>query len=219
VILAIGDSNLYAACTESAQPMDPTNMAVVFGDLLAQPLRCWSKNGASNHWIQTHIEYFLADKNLLEHSFLFVGWTSWEREEWPWLYHNISVCGGPDFGVPEPMKPRYQQWKQTLTNQYMQQCQQHWHDRIHQVHMALRQANVAHLFWTTYDNFHAIADKKDWHDNFYRPYDINGCMSGWFKQQGLLSVPGDAFHWGAQAHRAWATELASYARDFCQKSV
>jgi len=101
LILSVGDSNLYPSCTETdQQPVDFTNMAPVFSKQMGQDFKCWSKNGASNYWIETHIEYFLADTSKIKDPFLFIGLTSTEREEWPWIYNNISVCGGPDFGIP-----------------------------------------------------------------------------------------------------------------------
>jgi len=81
MILAIGDSNMYPACTESGQPVDPANMVPVFSKNMDQPFKCWSKNGASNFWIRSHIDYFLAGTDWTDDTFLFVGWTSYEREE------------------------------------------------------------------------------------------------------------------------------------------
>lgn len=212
MILAIGDSNVYPACTESEQPIDRTNMVPVFAEELSQPYRCWGKNGASNYWIQTHVDYFLADPNWSRDTFLLIGWTSWEREEWPWLYNNISVCGGPDFGVPVAMKARYEQWKTTLTRDYMRACLEIWHERIYQVHEALRDSGVPHLFWTTYDNFKDLSDHRDWHGNFYKPYDPDGCMCKWFAANGVQAIHGDPFHYDTQAHQAWGTELATYTK-------
>jgi hypothetical protein len=84
MILAIGDSNMYPACTESEQTIDSTNMVPIFSQQINQPFKCWSKNGASNFWIRTHIDYFLTDTSWANDTFLLVGWTSYEREEWPW---------------------------------------------------------------------------------------------------------------------------------------
>ena len=215
MILGVGDSNLYPSCTETdQQPIDYTNMLPVFADQLEQPFRCWSKNGASNYWIETHIDYFLADPNRDPNTMLFVGWTSVEREEWPWLYNNISVCGGPDFGIPEPMKARYEQWKAGLTREYMQQCMHLWHLRIHQVHLKLLDLGVKHLFWSTYDNFKTITDKASWHGNFYQPYYENGCMAKFFEKNNIQANDGDPFHYGPAAQAAWATELANYAKEY-----
>jgi hypothetical protein len=212
MILAIGDSNLYPACTESEQPVDVTNMTVVFSQQLAESFSCWAKNGASNYWIENHLDYFLADPRWEPDTLLFIGWTSFEREEWPWLYTNISVCGGPDFGMPEPMKARFEQWKTTLTGDYYRQMTQFWHDRIYGLHLKLRERGIRHLFWTTYNNFKEIANHQDWHGNFYRPYDDDGCMSRYFESNSIHAIDSDPFHYGPAAQTAWATELSNYTK-------
>jgi len=214
MILAIGDSNLYPACTESEQPVDIDNMIVVFSRQFAESFSCWAKNGASNYWIENHIDYFLADERWEPNTLLFIGWTSFEREEWPWLYNNISVCGGPDFGMPEPMKARFNEWKTTLTGDYYRRMTQFWHDRIHAMHLKLRERGVPHLFWTTYNNFDTITDHQDWHGSFYKPYDPNGCMAKYFESNNILANEGDPFHYGAAAQAAWGTELSLHARKF-----
>jgi hypothetical protein len=145
---------------------------------------------------------------------LFVGWTSFEREEWPWLYNNISVCGGPDFGMPEPMKARFNEWKSTLTGEYYRKMTQFWHDRIYAMHLKLRKRGVPHLFWTTYNNFDTIAHHQDWHGNFYKPYNPDGCMAKYFESNNILANDGDPFHYGADAQAAWGTELARHAQEF-----
>ena len=214
MILAIGDSNLYPACTESQQPVDTDNMIVVYSKQFAESFSCWAKNGASNYWIENHIDYFLADPRWEPNTQLFIGWTSFEREEWPWLYNNISVCGGPDFGMPEPMKARFNEWKTTLTGEYYRRMTQLWHDRIHTMHLRLRERGIPHLFWTTYNNFNTIADHRDWHGNFYRPYAADGCMAKWFESKNIQANPGDPYHYGAEAQAAWGNELALYAKEF-----
>ena len=214
MILAIGDSNLYPACTESEQPIDIENMIVVFSRVFSESFSCWAKNGASNYWIENHIDYFLADSRWEPNTMLFVGWTSFEREEWPWLYNNISVCGGPDFGMPEPMKARFNEWKSTLTGEYYRKMTQFWHERIYAMHLKLRERGVPHLFWTTYNNFDTIIHHRDWHENFYKPYDANGCMAKYFESNNILANAGDPFHYGADAQAAWGTELARHAQEF-----
>jgi len=213
MILAIGDSNLYPACTETdQQSVDTTNMAAVFSQQMNQPFSCWAKNGASNYWIENHLDYFLADSRWEPDTLLFIGWTSFEREEWPWLYSNISVCGGPDFGMPEAMKARFNQWKDTLTGDYYRKMTEFWHDRIYKIHLKLRERGIGHLFWTTYNNFKEIADHQDWHGNFYKPYDTNGCMAKYFESKNILANTGDSFHYGPDAQSAWATELSNYTK-------
>ena len=211
MILAIGDSNMYPACTESGQTVDQDNMVPRFSRIMDGPFRCWSKNGASNYWIRSHIEYFLHDTAWPTDTLLFVGWTSFEREEWPWLYSNISVCGGPDFGIPQAMQAKYTAWKNTLTEQYLQDKIDYWHDAIYHVHQQLLLRNVPHVFWTTYDNFKSVTNQVDWHGHFYKPYDPDGCMTKFFQTRSIAPNHGDVFHYDKMAHLAWAQELADHA--------
>ena len=212
MILAIGDSNVYPACTESGQPVDGNNMVPEFARLMDQPFTCWGKNGASNYWIETHLDYFLADKSFPTDTLLLIGWTSFEREEWPWLYNNISVCGGPDFGMPEPMKARFNQWKEKLTGDYYRKMTQFWHDRIYDIHLDLRERGIRHLFWTTYNNFKEITNQQEWHSSFFQPYEENGCMSRYLESNGITAIEHDQWHYGPEAHKMWATALYNHAQ-------
>jgi hypothetical protein len=205
---------MYPACTEVQQTTDPDNMVSVFGASMNQPFRCWAKNGASNHWIAKHIDYFLADRSWPADTFLLVGWTSFEREEWPWLYSNISVCGGPDFGVPEPMRPKFNEWKSMLTEEYLQERIYFWHDQIHRIHMLLLDHGVPHLFWCTYDNFKSVTDHLDWHGNFYKPYDQDGCMCKHLDSKNIKALPQDPFHYDSVAHREWGNALSQHAKKY-----
>jgi hypothetical protein len=112
------------------------------------------------------------------------------------------------------MKARFNQWKTTLTGEYYRKMTQFWHDRIHAMHLKLRERGVPHLFWTTYNNFDTIADHQDWHGSFYKPYDPNGCMANYFESNNILANEGDPFHYGAAAQAAWGTELSLHARKF-----
>ena len=69
------------------------------------------------------------------------------------------------------------------------------------------------VFWTTYDNFKSIGNQVEWSNNFYKPYDENGCMAKFFESNKLLAIDGDPFHYGPVAQAAWATELGQYARE------
>jgi hypothetical protein len=79
------------------------------------------------------------------------------------------------------------------------------------MHLKLRALEIPHLFWTTYDNFKSVGSHVDWHGNFYKPYDQDGCMAKYFETNNILANAGDPFHYGAEAQAAWATELSKYA--------
>jgi hypothetical protein len=58
-----------------------------------------------------------------------------------------------------------------------------------------------------------LEQNLDWHGNFYKPYDQNGCMAKFFEINHISAKPGDAFHYGPEAQRLWATELSQYAKE------
>lgn len=209
MIYAIGDSNMFPACTELISKPKDHNLVSVFSKSMQTPFRCWAKNGASNHWITAHVEYF--QSCVAENDFLLVGWTSWEREEWPWIQENVSVCNGPNFGVPEPMKKKYLEWKSNLTEQYIFSKKQYWHDQIYQIHQQLKANKVRHLFWLTYDSFLDI-EPQDWGANFFMPYHNNGCMYHYLKSHSYAPLKNDAYHFDAQAHQFWADALFQHSQ-------
>lgn len=211
MILAIGDSNMFPACTEQGISRDGNNLVPTFARHAHQPFRCWAKNGASNYWIEHHIEYFLNDDSHAKDTVLLVGWTSVEREEWPWLYDNVSVCSGPDFGMPEAMRSRFEKWKSSITSEWLQERNEFWHDRIYIMHQRLRGLGIKHLFYTTYQSFSKVKFQEDWHDSFFLPYDPNGDMYHYLIKQGISTVEDDKFHFDHRGHGLWADTLYQHA--------
>jgi len=61
-------------------------------------------------------------------------------------------------------------------------------------------------------NFNTVNNHQDWHGNFYKPYDTNGCMAKYFESKNILANTGDSFHYGPDAQSAWATELSNYTK-------
>jgi hypothetical protein len=116
--------------------------------------------------------------------------------------------------MPEPIKARFNEWKSTLTGEYYRKMTQLWHDRIYAMHLKLRERGIRHLFWSTYNNFNTIANQQDWHGNFYKPYDADGCMAKYFESKNILANDGDQYHYGPDAQAAWGIELACHAKEF-----
>jgi hypothetical protein len=81
------------------------------------------------------------------------------------------------------------------------------------VHLELRRRGIRHLFWSTYDNFKSIHNHLDWHDNFFMPYDQNGCMSKFFEANNIKSINNDPFHYGDHAQKTWAETLNNYVKE------
>jgi hypothetical protein len=212
MILAIGDSNMYPACTEQGfKNRDVDNFVSMFASQANLPFRCWAKNGASNYWIEHHLQYFMDDVSLHNNTVLLIGWTSVERQEWPWLSSNVSVCAGPDFGVPDIMRSRFEKWKASITGDYLRELGEFWHTRIYGHHLALQKLGIRHRFFNAYESFHCVANHQDWQGCFFRPYDTNGDMYHYLVDHGVSTIKHDPFHFDQQGHALWAQTLYQHA--------
>lgn len=212
MILAIGDSHMYPACTEQKFKQNHVdNLVPVFAQKADLPFRCWAKNGASNQWIEHHIEYFLSDDSWPKDTVLLVGWTSVERQEWPWLSSNISVCAGSDFNVPDPMRARLIKWRTSITADSLKEFSIFWHERIHVQHKRLCASGIKHMFYNTYASFACVNNHQDWHGCFFQPYDVHGDMYHYLIDKGVNPLTHDPFHFGEQGHTLWAQTLYQHA--------
>ena len=212
-VIAIGDSNVFPGMfLDSVNSADALgNCSHVFANSIGHGnAHVVAKCGASNHWILDKINHTLDNIDQYLDPIFFIGWTQWEREEWEWGNEEISVCIGPHFPVPADLEQRYCEWRDGMTNSTIQDMRDVWHKIIHTVHLRMTDMNIPHQFWSTYDNFVGKSgkDQLDWSGNFFMPYDINGCMSSWYKSQNIDPVPGDIWHWPAEASTIWGNTLA-----------
>lgn len=215
-LLAIGDSNLEPARTDSREGrpprLSPYNVAPIFARELGHDYRVWAKGGASNHWMLDHVNYLLDNISNFKDPIIMVGWSQWERAEWEWQGTSLSLSVEPYYDIPADLREQYHQWRSGITPEIVGTQRQFWHDLIYQVHLKLQELKIPHIFWSTYDNFvgDSIKNKKDWHHCFFKPYDIDGCMKAWFAANNIMSYPTDIWHYGADAHEAWGQVLADF---------
>jgi hypothetical protein len=215
VILAIGDSNLAPASTLKNKKPGVKNIVPFMADAMGLDYQCWARVSASNFWIEHHVRHFLASAD--PPTLLIVGWTSFEREEWPAGDEFISLSNliNPSM-LPEMMRARYQAWESSNTYEKKLNLGKYWHQKIHDLHLELRSRSVPHLFWFTYNNFSDPAmgvDIQDWHDNFFLPYDSLGTMYSYLIAQGCQPPDYDPYHFDIAAHRIWANALIEHIKE------
>lgn len=142
--------------------------------------------------------------------FIIIGWSTWERETW---YHgekeyNITASG-VDTVHPE-LQDKYKQW---VIDQSKPEVQWHKefraHDNIWELHNQL--THIPHLFFNCYSHFFYIERqnrfKFDWSNSYIDPYNQNMTYYFWLEQQGFKPSNPKYYHYGADAHRAWAEFL------------
>lgn len=187
----------------------PDNLEVSYGQVLAKKmganLVCDAESASSNHRIiRTMWEYLKTETP----DYIIIGWSTWERKEFRDSFTGINwqVNAG---GIGED-------WPQWLKEQYPAYISEiDWnretimaHNKIHQCHISLQQKNIPHLFFNTYSYFDiAIERGLEWNGCYLDPYSANGTYYNWCMQNGFPPVKPNSYHFGPDAHRAWAEHL------------
>ena len=145
--------------------------------------------------------------------FVIIGWSTWDRETW-WgedrkPYHVTS--SGFDT-LPADLHDRYKKWViDSSTDYFQQQKESLMHEIIWATHNRLKNQNIPHLFFNCYSHFFYTDSynkpKYPWGDNYVGPYNQNMTYYYWLEQHGYKPSNPQYFHYGADAHKAWADFL------------
>jgi hypothetical protein len=167
-----------------------------------------ARSGASNARILRTSREYLASQQTPD--LIVIGWSTWEREEWQHenQYYNINSSGHDP--LPKILENSYKKWVIEQTPETLNEKSIQWHKEIFQFHKELIQKNIKHVFFNCMYNFFQIEDKLNWGINFIGPYDNDSSYYWWLTQQGFRSDKW--YHFGADAHRAWADRLISYIK-------
>ncbi len=187
----------------SGRKPHPNNLAVSYGQRLADSLGydlvCQAESASSNDRIlRTTRDYLKSNTPDL----VIIGWSTWEREEWFYndQYWQVNAGGiGEDW--PDAVKQRYRDWIHSIDYHKKEQEE---HDKIRQLHLDL--TDIPHLFFNSYLAF-KFTNKQDWGINYLSPYDDNQTYYHWLSNQGCHTVNPSSYHFGADAHQAWANHL------------
>jgi hypothetical protein len=154
--------------------------------------------------IRTTKEYL---KNNTPH-LIIIGWSTWEREEIKIndQYYQFGVgCLGIRW--PTEVKTIYSDW---LANINYEQKEYESHEKIWALHKELN--DIPHLFFNSYLAFNSTKH-FDWNNNYLHPYDNKQTYYNWLKSKGFKTVNPNSYHFGADAHRAWANHLTKIIKE------
>lgn len=181
----------------------PDNLPLSYGAIIANKLqwefKCDAESASSNERImRTTVEYLNTNP---DDPFILIGWAGWDREEWEIDGQKYQVTASGEDHLPFEYKDRYRAWvvNQTLDERRTKSIA--WHTRIYELHQQLKQNNIKHLFFNTYDYMDDTTE-LDWGNNYHHPY--NGlhtfhnslCLDGFLSNQN--------YHHGVPAHQHWA---------------
>jgi hypothetical protein len=202
----------------------PDNLRASYGCELANMLHafleCDAESASSNERIiRTTWEYLNEIKDN-KPNFIVIGWSTWEREEWynNEVYYQVTASGTDD--VPSELKQQYKNWVINQTHATRQARLLYWHNRIYKFHQQLNELEIPHLFFNTYSDFSAIRtrqiltevtlecpDEYDWGGSYIDPYNPHLNYYNWCLQKGFKTVNPNSYHFGQDAHCAWAEFL------------
>jgi len=211
------DDELYRGL--GRQP-HPDNLYVSYATLLANSqgvlLDCAAESGASNERILRTTKEYLREKQ--KPLGILIGWSTWERVEYLYegTYYQFSA-GGVGRDWPPAVQDYYKQW---VLNTDVNNKAVHWHNQIFDLHLELQDQKIPHLFFNTFSAFnHDTIDRRDWANSYIDPYNHDGTYYYWLKSQGFQTVNPNSYHFGPDAHRAWAEFLDPHLTNILNESI
>jgi hypothetical protein len=196
----------------------PANAAVSWARVLADTVKATlyldAESASSNtrirrttrDWIKTHRPW-------LSETVMMIQWSTWEREEW-WIdgqSYQVTASGTDD--VPAAHANRYRQW---VTDMDWRTVQLREHNEIWQFHQELDALGVRHVFFNGNNTFKDIAQDQqhNWGNSYIEPYNPVMSYDQWLKYNKFRTVSPDSWHFGQDAHVAWARFMLQYGMKY-----
>ena len=192
----------------------PDNVNVSWGKKLAELLKysffCDAESAASNtRIIRTTKDWIDNTKTPYDELLVIIGWSTWEREEWfiDGEYHQVGARGIDD--IPASHKDKY---KEFVTNVDWKQKTYEAYENAKELRDWLGDRKINPIFFNCNNNFSKIRedDRVEWGYNYISPYTDNGTYDAYLKLHDYSTVTRGSWHYGADAHAAWAKMLLKY---------
>lgn len=199
------DDPLYWAL--GRQP-HPDNLKASYGcelaNLMGAILECDAESASSNQRIIRTTLKYLEDNPAPD--LIIIGWSTWEREEWwdsktgRWWQVN---AGGIGHDWPEEIKDKYKKW---IVDVDYSTAVSRAHNDIFSLHQLLDSKNIQHFFFNCFQPFtHTL--RYAWSNSYLEPYNPDFTYYNWLIKKGFKPVKPGSYHFGHDAHCAWAEFL------------
>lgn len=194
----------------------PANLAAswsrVLADAVGAVLHNDSESASSNTRIlRTARAWLSSNLRWCREIVMLIQWSTWERQEWliDGKYYQVNASGIDH--VPESHQQRYRKWIADLD---WTTCRQQQHELIWQFHQELVAHGVRHVFFNGDSDFADIpvAEQHDWKISYIGPYARDLTYSAWLKSNGFSTVSPNSWHFGSDAHAAWARFMLQYGK-------
>ena len=189
----------------------PDNLRASWGKKLSEiynsKFYCLAESASSNDRIIRTTKNWINNYPNCDEILLVIGWSTWERQEWliDGIYYQVNASGSDS--VPLAYQKKY---KDFIANVNLQQVAVAAHASIWKFHNELKEKKIKHLFFNSNNDFSKVRDKKDWGVHYISPYDPNGTYHNWLIANGFQTVSPSSWHFGQQAHSAWAKNILQY---------
>ena len=192
----------------------PDNLRVSWGRLLADTLKshfkCDAESAASNSRIlRTTRAWMDSVTHDAREIIMVIQWSTWERREWyiDGRYYQINASGQDH--VPDNHRQAY---KEYIAGVDWNLCRRDSHKEIWRLHEELQDLGIKHVFFNGNSDFSAIdqKDKVTWGYSYIGPYDAGATFNQWLLDHGYQTVAPNSWHFGRDAHAAWARFVLQY---------
>ena len=192
----------------------PANLAVSWGKKLADIVKfgfkCDAESAASNQRIIRTTRHWLSQRvRPAENTLVIIQWSTWERQEWliEGTYYQVNASGADH--VPASHKQAYKEYIAGIS----------WYDvcvAAHQLiwdfHLELTQQGIQHVFFNGNTALEEIAvdQQHNWESSYIEPYNAKMTYNQWLLDNSFETVAPDSWHFGKEAHSAWAHFMLQY---------
>lgn len=199
------DDNLYWAL--GRQP-HPDNLRISYGCELANHLYailvCGAESAASNQRIIRTTQDWLTENTC---DLMVIQWSTWEREEWlhDGVYYQVNGSG-IDM-VPQELQSKYRDY---IIGIDWAQKELEAHKQIWEFHQELTERNIKHIFFNGNNHFGSVTTQHNWGASYIEPYNPEMTYNQWLRNNGFKTVNPNSWHFGEDAHSAWAEFMLQY---------
>ena len=192
----------------------PANLAVSWGKKLADIVKfgfkCDAESAASNQRIIRTTRHWLSQRvRPVENTLVIIQWSTWERQEWliEGTYYQVNASGTDH--VPASHRQAYKEYIAGIS----------WHDvcvaahqSIWDFHLELTQQGIQHVFFNGNTALEEIAvdQQHNWESSYIEPYNVKMTYNQWLLDNSFETVAPDSWHFGKEAHSAWAHFMLQY---------
>lgn len=194
----------------------PENIRVSYGQVLADILKMAfytdAESASSNtriirttkNWIENR-----ADSVMPKDVLMIIQWSTWEREEWiiDGEYFQVNASGIDE--VPEGFQLKYKEWIAEID---WEEKTKEAYKEIIEFHEYLSDLGFKHIFFNGNSTFLDIPEEERYNfgESYINPYLPEESFDGWLQASGFDTVITSNYHYGQEAHAAWAKRLAQH---------